>query len=185
MRLGRAARTGLKPVEQVRVADQDLAEILAGAEDLEQDLGRPGVFGQLVQSQPRGPVGLPMNRSRLVSAMPGSGQRGRTVSSWMDDPGDQRQVRRPGPADQVAQVAQPRSGSRTPSPASQSWMTSGSVMMSKEPVGVHLRSRGEKQAPIEARRDLWPAACLSMIKRASDQRRRAGGGGRGARRRRG
>ena len=40
---------GLEPVEQPGVADQDLAVILARAEDLEQDLGRPGVGGQPVE----------------------------------------------------------------------------------------------------------------------------------------
>ena len=50
---------GLKPVEQRRVADQDLAEVLAGAEDLEQDLGRSSRFS------------ASLRRSRLSIALPG------------------------------------------------------------------------------------------------------------------
>ena len=119
-----ALRAGAEPVEQVGVADQDLAEILAGAEDLEEDLGGPRLADELVERLVE-PADRAEEALEVRQRHAGVGAPRQDGVELRGDPRDPVEPLGPGAAGEVDQVARPRSASRMPSPESQPSSNSG------------------------------------------------------------
>ena len=117
----RTLRTPLQPPQQLRIADQYLAQVLAGAENEEEDLGRSNVVRQLVERRvdPRHRGHEPFE---IDKGHPGIGTARQDRVELHDNPGEPIQAPETGAVRQVARSRAPRSGSRTPSPLSQ-WRT--------------------------------------------------------------
>ena len=136
----RRSAPGPQPVEQLGVADQDLAEVLAGAEDLEQDLGRPRCRRRArasVALEPRAPRPGTARGSPAPCRGRGSGAGRRRAGRRAG----RRPVERigPGPAGQVGQVAaaalgvaDAQPGKPAPGPARESRGRSGTSRRSSE-----------------------------------------------------
>ena len=114
--------------------------MLAGAEDLEQDLGGLGVARPACAASRSGSGRAATNRSRLVSAMPGSGHRGRTASSCDDDPRGQLQAVRPACRARSRRSRHAALGVAHPQADQPLVQPLGIVVMVQEPVGSHSAS---------------------------------------------
>ena len=121
-----------EPVEQGRVADDQLAEVLARAEELDQDLGRPGVADQVAQ----GRLGHRAGRHEPFQVRQGHVGVG---TPWQEavelgrEPGDQGAG--PPPLGQVAEVAEPALGVADPQAREPAPSRLGIVQDAGEPVG--------------------------------------------------
>ena len=95
----RGSASALEPVEQRRVADHQLAEVLAGAEELHEHLGGSGMLGQ----DPEHGLGPPVGRDEPLEVRQrhaGVGAAGQEQVQLAGDPA--RSVRPPRPAREVA-----------------------------------------------------------------------------------